>query len=68
MASTQRSRIEYSWGKRSPIEELSRYLGRVEKARNNTLHPGFSCIAPMVADLVRTARELVTVLVRHRLA
>ena len=62
MASRQRTRPEYSWGKRSPNEELPRCLDRVGKARKDTLHPGFSRIATTTGALVRAARELVTVM------
>ena len=62
MASSQRTRPEYPWGKRAPHEELSRCLRRVETARKDTLQPGFSRIRPTTAALVRTARELVAVM------
>ena len=62
MASSTRSRTEYPWGRRTPHEELSRCLRRVEHARADTLHPGFSRIRGTTAALVGTARELVAVL------
>lgn len=58
MASRQRTRVDYPWGKRAPHEELSRCLRRVETARKDTLVPGFASIKPTTSALVRAAREL----------
>ena len=62
MASSQRTRPEYPWGKRAPHEELPRCLRRVENTREDTLHPGFSRIKRTTSALVGTARELVAVM------
>ncbi|MYD93364.1 MAG: hypothetical protein F4Y02_06670 [Chloroflexi bacterium] len=62
MASSPRTRPDYPWGKRAPHEELTRCLRRVENAREDTLHPGFSRIRRTTSALVGTARELVAVM------
>ncbi len=62
MATRQRTRTSYSWGKRAPNEQLSRCMERVEKARKDTLHPGFSRLAGTTAALVRETRNLVAVM------